>query len=312
MDRRNFVVSAGLGAVYATFPASKMFAAEGTPVNEGEKSLTAGDVNRYLRSLCEVSEPSVDRIIIGDPDTPVKKIGTAWMPYWSTCKDAVKQGVNLLIVHEPTFYDHWDLSNNPWTESDSPSPGVMKMQETIDEKSEWIKDNGLVIIRCHDVWDKMPDTGIPFAFGNALGFDNADIIRKDSYYNVYRTDPVPAAEFARMIASKLKAVGQPGVAFYGDEKRMIKSVGVGTGCICKPVDYMHLAPDLFIAIDDSVRTWVETTWAEDTGRPLVVVNHGTSEEFGMKCLNELLKKTFLDYEVLHMKQGCSYKWVTGL
>ncbi len=311
MNRRNFVSSAGLGAIYATIPGNKMFAAERVPGRSGNQCITAGEVNRYLRSLCEVSEPSVDRIIIGDPDTPVKKIGTAWMPYWSTLKEAVKQGVNVLVVHEPTFYDHWDLSNNPWNSIESPSPGQQEMQETIDKKIKWITENGLVIIRCHDVWDKIPDIGIPYAFGNALGFDNEDIIRKDTYYNVYRTNPEPAIDVARMIASKLEGVGQPGVAFYGEENHMVRTVGVGTGCICNPVEFMHLSPDLFIAIDDSVQTWVETTWAEDTGKPLVVVNHGTSEEFGIKLLNEHLKNAFREYEVLHYKQGCTYKWVTG-
>jgi putative NIF3 family GTP cyclohydrolase 1 type 2 len=311
MDRRNFVSSAGLGAIYATLPGNKLLAAEKAPGDSRRKGRTAADVNRYLRSLCEVSEPSVDRIIIGDPDTPVQKIGTAWMPYWSTCKEAVRQGVNVLVVHEPTFYDHWDLSNNPWSISESPSPGQQEMQETIDKKMKWITENGLVIIRCHDVWDKIPDKGIPYAFGNALGFDNEDIIRKDTYYNVYRTDPAPAIDVARMIASKLEAVGQPGVAFYGDENHMIRSVGVGTGCICNPIEFMHLAPDLFIAIDDSVQTWVQTTWAEDTGKPLVVVNHGTSEEFGIRLLNEQLKNAFREYEVIHYKQGCTYKWVTA-
>jgi putative NIF3 family GTP cyclohydrolase 1 type 2 len=311
MNRRNFVSSAGLGAIYATLPGNKLFAAESASGKSGNQRITAGEVNRYLRSLCEVSEPSVDRIIIGNPDTMVKKIGTAWMPYWSTCKEAVKQGVNVLVVHEPTFYDHWDLSNSPWKSIESPSPGQQEMQETIDKKIKWITENGLVIIRCHDVWDKIADIGIPYAFGNALGFDNEDIIRKDTYYNVYRTDPAPAIDVARMIASKLEGVGQPGVAFYGDENHMVRSVGVGTGCICNPVEFMHLAPDLFIAIDDSVRTWVQTTWAEDTGKPLVVVNHGTSEEFGIQMLNEHLKNAFREYDVLHYKQGCTYKWVTA-
>jgi hypothetical protein len=45
---------------------------------------------------------------------------------------------------------------------------------------------------------------------------------------------------------------------------------------------MHLKPDIFLAIDDSINTWTQTTYAKDTGWPLVVMNHGTCEEFGMK------------------------------
>jgi len=309
MKRRKFVNTVGLGALGTGITMNNLLAKNSTL--NGKKKLTAEDVNKYLRSLIDVEEPSVDKIIIGDPETTVNKIGTAWMPYWKTCKQAVSEGVNVLIVHEPTFYAHRDLEAKEWINIENPGTGQQKYLELRDEKARWIRENGLVIIRCHDVWDKIPEIGIPYAFGQALGFSNDDIIRRETFYNVYKTEPSPAIEIARSIASFLKIAGQPGVAFYGDEGYTVRSVGVGTGCICNPMDYMQLQPDLFIAIDDTVRTWIQTTYAEDTGKPLVVVNHGTSEEFGMKLLNEHLTEELKDYEVIHYKQGCTYKWISG-
>lgn len=309
MKRRKFVSTAGLGALGTSLAFKDVMGNKSMPNNM--KKLTAEDVNKYLRSLIDVEEPSVDKIIIGDPSTPVNKIGTAWMPYWDTCKQAVNDGVNVLIVHEPTFYAHRDLEADEWLNIASPTDGQQKYLMLREKKANWIKGNGLVIIRCHDVWDKFPDIGIPYAFGQALGFSNNDILRREMFYNVYKTNPVPALEMARNIAASLNVAGQPGVAFYGDEKHMVRSVGVGTGCICNPMDYMQLEPDLFVAIDDTVRTWIQTTYAEDTGKPLVVVNHGTSEEFGMKLLNEHLTDAFKDIEVKHYKQGCTYRWITA-
>src|SRR6187549_3621986 len=116
--------------------------------------MKASDLNTYLHSLAQIPEKTVDRIIIGNPDTRVAKIGTAWMPYWKTCREAIEQGINVLVVHEPTFYTHWDL------DGDRLYPG------TIDEKKRWLEESGLVIIRCHDVLDKIQTAfGIPFAFG---------------------------------------------------------------------------------------------------------------------------------------------------
>jgi putative NIF3 family GTP cyclohydrolase 1 type 2 len=309
MKRRKFVSTAGLGALGAGITLNNMLANKSN-LNYMKK-LTAADVNKYLRSLIDVEEPSVDKIIIGDPGTPVKKMGTAWMPYWKTCRQAVKEGVNVLVVHEPTFYAHRDLEAAEWNHIENPSIGQQKYLEQREEKARWILENGLVIIRCHDVWDKIPDIGIPYAFGQALGFSDDDIIRSETFYNVYKTDPAPAIEIARSVASRLNIAGQPGVAFYGDENYRVSSVGVGTGCICDPMNYMQLDPDLYIAIDDTVRTWIQTTYAEDTGKPLLVVNHGTSEEFGIKGLNEHLKKAFKDFEVVHFNQGCTYKWISG-
>lgn len=112
-----------------------------------------------------------------------------------------------------------------------------------------------------------------------------------------------------MIALRLSLFNQPGIAFYGDGNRIVKSIGLGTGAICDPVKFMHVEADMRIAIDDSVRTWTQTYFAEDTGNPLIIINHGTSEENGMKLFNAFLGNEFPDFEVVHFDQGCGYRWV---
>lgn len=305
MRRRDFIQTAGLGSVSLGIRPELFFLKEIS---------TAEELNRFLRDIIIVNEPSVDRIIIGDPKTRIKKVGTVWMPYLETLKQAVDHGINVLIVHEPTFYDHWDLDN--LKSPDLPSE-KRKIIEAIDEpyieaierKKKWIEENELVIIRSHDVMDLVKDFGMPFALGQKLGFKNEDIIRSKDYFNVYQVEEQLAINIARRIASYLADFNQPGVAFYGDPERKISSVGLGTGCICDPRDYADLHPDLCIAIDDTIRTWVQTTYAEDTGNPLVIINHGTSEENGMRLLNEFLKRNLPYLEFVHLNQGCGYKWI---
>ena len=70
---------------------------------------------------------------------------------------------------------------------------------------------------------------------------------------MYKIETRPAIEVARQIASVLVSVGQPGIAFYGDENYPVKTVGLGTGCICNPLEFMDLEMDLAIAIDDRGR-----------------------------------------------------------
>ncbi len=298
MDRRNFLELSSVAALGAMTSGSAAWAQS--------EPMKAKDLNAYLRSLCEVTEPSVDRIVIGDPETVINAIGTAWMPYWKTLRQAVAQGVNVLVVHEPTFYTHWDLQDGM---EGSPQPGRDSYLRMREEKAQWIEEQGLVIIRCHDVLDKVPEFGIPFAWGQALGFANREIVRSETYYNVYSIAEQPALKVAQQIAQAVKALNQAGVAFYGDEAYPVKTVGLGTGCICDPIQHAALEPDLFIAIDDSIRTWTQTTFAEDSGRPLVVVNHGTSEEPGMKGLSQHLKAQFPAIPVHHIPQGCGYRWI---
>ncbi len=102
MRRCDFIFTTSLGSISFCIPSELYF---------WKEISTAGDLNKYLRAICIVREPSVDRIIIGDADTKIRKVGTVWMPYFKTLKQAVNQGINVLIVHESTFYDHWDLDS---------------------------------------------------------------------------------------------------------------------------------------------------------------------------------------------------------
>jgi putative NIF3 family GTP cyclohydrolase 1 type 2 len=305
MKRRNFVRTSGTAALGIGVIPPGFFMA-----NRAE-TMTVKELNTYLRSLVQVEEPSVDKIIIGDPDIAIRKIGTAWMPYWATLKEAHAQGVNAMVVHEPTFYTHRDLEETQWDWHAAPARGKEMYSKQVEAKKHWILENGIAVIRCHDVLDKIKGYGIPFAFGRGLGFQDSDILRSRMHYNVYRTEEQPAGVLAKQMAVRLKEVGQPGIAFYGDPDYPVRSVGVGTGCICDPMNYMDLEMDLAIAIDDSVSTWIQTTYAEDTGRPLVVVNHGTSEEFGMRELSARLNESLKFQRVIHFQQGCSYQWVTA-
>lgn len=300
MRRRDFIITTGLASLSFSFNND----------NTEQNVVTADDLQKYLRSLCPVREPSVDRIIIGDPVTKIKKAGTVWTPYFKTLKYAVSQGINVLVVHEPTFYRHWDLDNKDQDFFDTPSPAKDQYLEVLETKKKWIESTGLVIIRSHDVPDVIKNFGIPFGLGLKLGFKNKDIIRSKNYYNVYKIEKDTAANIAKKIALRLMDFNQPGVAFYGDPDRFVSTVGLGTGCICDPQQYAELNPDLCIGIDDTIRTWIQTTYAEDTGKPLVVINHGTSEEMGMRLLNEYLSKNIPGIEFIHISQGCSYNWIT--
>ena len=302
MERRNFIKKTAITTVGLTALGTKLFASD-TDIK------TARELNDFLRSLYTVKEPSVDRIIVGNPETRITKVGTCWTPFIQTLKDAKKQGINTLVVHEPTFYTHWDLDGVDKMTQEMSNLAKEEYEETIEKKKKWILDNEMVIIRNHDVMDIIKDFGMPFALGQAIGFTNEDIVRSKDYYNVYKIEEDTALNVAKRISDALKSLGQPGVKFYGDEERMVSTVGLGTGYFCDPKSLKDLDPDLNIAIDDTMRAWEQPYFAADTGNPLVVINHGTSEDSGMRLLCEFLNKNINKIEFTHFEQGCAYKWI---
>jgi putative NIF3 family GTP cyclohydrolase 1 type 2 len=200
-----------------------------------------------------------------------------------------------MVVHEPTFYDHWDLD------------GGMKGNPLSVKKLKMIKDSAITIIRCHDVWDVMPEHGIPFAWAKFL--DLGIPVKSNVYYHICKIKPQSAEAFCRHVASKTAKIGQPVVGFYGDGDTEIENVGIGTGCACEPFILYEMGADIVISIDDTVRTWIECEWSHDCGKPLIVVNHGVSEEPGIVSLAEFIKKKFPEIPVTHIPQGSTYKAV---
>ena len=51
---------------------------------------------------------TVDTFKAGNPDTVVKGIATSFSATVAVCQRAAAPAKNLIIVHEPTFYNHLD------------------------------------------------------------------------------------------------------------------------------------------------------------------------------------------------------------
>lgn len=275
--------------------------------------ITANDLNDFLHSLCGTGELGVDRVTAGDGGTVIRKAGTCWMPYLETIQEAYSQGVNVLVTHEPLYYCHWDkdLPDNEYNEVYQNTGGENARRcylEMIERKKAWIEEHRMVIIRCHDVLDILESNGIADTFGKLLGLSNNEVVVPNPYLRIYKIKECTAEEFALGTAIRLKAAGQPGLAFYGNRNRMIKTVGIGTGCYSNPVELMEYGAQLCISINDTVKTWVQGAYAKDSGFPLLVIDHGTAEERGVQSLNKIIQDK-LECECIHFSQGCGFEWI---
>ena len=76
-----------------------------------------------------------DTVKSGDPEAEIKKVGTTMFATPNVIRKAAEKGINFLIVHEPTYYNHMD------NKVDYP---------IADEKKKLIEEKGLTIFRFHD------------------------------------------------------------------------------------------------------------------------------------------------------------------
>ena len=253
----------------------------------------------------------MDRVIAGRADTEVRGVAVMWMPTWTALRGAVAQGCNIVVAHEPTFYGHYDLEGFDEAVAALPTLARAAATATRDAKLRWIEEQGVVVIRCHDVLDSMPG-GVVDSLAAALGFSVADYVTQAPHYRVVRlATPAAAREVAQRLADQFSRLGQPGVAFYGDANRTVRTLGLGTGYGNDPWQHFALGAEMALAIDDRIKTWSEPVWAEDSGYPVVVINHGTSEEWGVRRLAEIIAAGHAGLSVRLLPQGCGYRWIPG-
>lgn len=291
MDRREFVKVNVLGGVGVLLGGNVAPAATGSA-----KALTAGEIHEYLRSLGrEWIDPrdTVDTFKSGRPEVPVKGIAVAWMSYFDALRQAVAKGCNLFVTHEPTYYNHTDTD-----------PSVFAF-EIAKRKRAFIEESGLTIIRCHDVWDRVPEIGIPDAWGKYLGWTK--VVRQQTFYRVYELPPIPAGELAKQVAAKVASLGQHGVQLIGPADKTIRTVAIGTGAITSlRTMFTDLKADLALCTDDGFTYWSDGAMALDMGYPVILVNHPCAEEFGMVQLANHLREKYPAVPVHHIAQKCMF------
>lgn len=264
------------------------------------------DIDCHMRTLGTWVrwEQTVDTFKAGDPDVPVRGIAVAWQSQWPTLKAAHAAGCNLFITHEPTFYVHRD---------DDPGP---YQDPQLDAKRAWLEQTGMVVYRCHDVWDVVPEHGVRDSWARGLRLEGPPLAEDERrYYGLYRVQAQPLRALACSLAARVSDIGQGHVQLVGDGERIVTHLAIGTGAACRVPAMAALrtpggaAPDALLVTDDGMRFWADGSWAIDRNLPLLVVNHATAEEWGMRSLAAYLQAHFPGVPVQHFPQGCLYQTV---
>jgi putative NIF3 family GTP cyclohydrolase 1 type 2 len=239
---------------------------------------------------------TVDRVIVGDPEAEVARCVVTWMPTMSALEEMVGRGITFMVCHEPAFWNHHDQL----PEGDS----------AIAQKLAFVRRHGLTIVRNHDCWDRWPEIGIPWAWGQHLGFEGRPVaVGAKGYQHRYDIAPLPLGEFARRVAKACAVLGEPAVQVTGKMDQIVSRIGVGTGCACDIGTFIEMGCDLSIVCDDGSCYWKDIQRAREIGHPVVRVNHGTSEEPGMVTLTRYLNTQLDGLVAEHLPHGSIFSLV---
>ena len=110
----------------------------------------------------------------------------------------------------------------------------------------------MVVYRCHDVWDVIPEIGVIDSWATGLGFTGTPLTR-DGYYRVEDVSGQTFGQLCEHVAQKMKSVGQEGILAVGDADTQVNRLALGTGAITKLDKIIDLGADVGIICDDYFR-----------------------------------------------------------
>ena len=266
ISRRGFMALAGVGLYTVGHAATTL------------ENITARQVIERIQK--QVGVPwrieTVDTFKIGNPDTNVKGIATSFSATLDVCQRAHAAGLNLLIVHEPTFYNHTDETTN-------------LSGEIYETKRKFIEQNGLVVWRFHDHWHARRPDGILAGMTEALGwkkYQSAEQARRFS---------LPATTLEGLAKSMQDRLGARALRVIGNPQLPVRNVVLSPGFnnfapIARALD----TPDVDVVIIGETREWEAVEYARDAvtagkKKGLIMLGHVPSEEHGMEECAKWLK-----------------------
>jgi len=260
------------------------------------KGVGAGQVISSIikNTGCSVIPNTVDVIKDGDPQTPVTGIVTCMFATMDVLKQAVAKKCNLIIVHEPLYYNHLDETEK------------FKTDPVFLEKKRFITDNKLVIWRFHDYIHSMRPDGIETGMVKKLGWENLLVKGTTNQFILPETT----------LSELLKNLKQvfPKNAFYviGKPEMKLSKVRFAAGA---PGSATHIRlledKNTDVVLAGEAQQWETYEYmrdAVDQGRnkAIIFLGHINSEEAGMDYCSTWLNSFIKDVPVYFVESGSSF------
>jgi putative NIF3 family GTP cyclohydrolase 1 type 2 len=285
-------VLAGLAAAAASLPRAARAA-------QPAEAPTIGAVIEGILSAIPGAprRDTVDVVKAGDPSQPCTGVVTTFLATLDVLRKAAGAGANLVITHEPVFYNH--LDETAWLASD----------RVYEAKRRFIGEKRLVVWRAHDSWHSLKPDPVTIGTLKALGWERFAVRGEEELCDV------PPATLASLAATLKQRLGSHGVRFVGDPSLACRRVALSLGAAGRETHVRLLRrTDVDALVVGELQEWETSEYVRDSGaagwpKAVVVVGHAASEEAGMRELAEWLRPRQPALKITHVPAGDAFIYV---
>jgi len=237
---------------------------------------------------------TVDIIKEGDPTSEVKGIVTCMFATMDVLKQAVEKNCNLIIVHEPLYYNHLDETKQ------------FQNDPVFIQKQQYIRENKLVIWRFHDYIHSMKPDGISTGMIAKLGWENYLVKGTTNKFILPETTLTDLCKSLKMIFPK------NGFYVVGNPDMKLKNVSMAVGA---PGSATHIRlledNNTDVVLAGEAQQWETYEYARDAvsqgkNKAIIFLGHISSEEAGMDYCATWLKTFIKDIPVTFIESGPAY------
>jgi putative NIF3 family GTP cyclohydrolase 1 type 2 len=237
---------------------------------------------------------TIDVIKEGDPETPVTGVVTSMFATMEVLKEAVNKKCNLIIVHEPLYYNHMDETKQ------------FQNDPVFLEKQKYIRDHKLVIWRFHDYIHSMNPDGIESGMIAKFGWKGYVVNGSSNKF------VLPETTLQELLKSLKKVF--PKNAFYviGDPSMKLTKVVLAAGA---PGSMYHIRlledKNVDVVLAGESPQWETYEYMRDAvnqgkKKAIIFLGHIASEEAGMDYCAGWLKSFISDVPVYYVESGPAY------
>jgi putative NIF3 family GTP cyclohydrolase 1 type 2 len=237
---------------------------------------------------------TVDVLKEGDPAIPVTGIVTCMFATMDVLKQAVSKNCNLIIAHEPLYYNHRDET------------AMLQNDPVYNEKKKFIIDHKLVIWRFHDYIHSMKPDGIEMGMLDKLGWKDL-VVKGTKNQFVF-----PQMTLSDLLKNLKKTF--PKNAFYviGNPDMKLTNVRLAEGA---PGSARHISlledKNVDVVIAGEAQQWETYEYMRDAvdqgkNKAIVFLGHINSEEAGMNYCATWLKTFIIDVPVYFVECNPSF------
>lgn len=264
-----------------------------SPLQTSLATLTADEVLDRIKTqvTCDWAESTVDTYKSGHGKTAVTGIATTFLATQEVLEKAAAQGLNMVITHEPTFYNHLD------------DVSFFNEDPVYQTKQKVINDNNMVVLRFHDHWHRTEPDGIHVGMIRKLDWEDYQVTVGKMVFKL------PESTLGSLADKLQKHFSVSNVRVVGDRDARFTNVGMAVGAPGSESQIKMLRrDDVSVLITGESTEWSTVEYVRDAQRQgkmkyLILLGHASSEEAGMAYCAEWLEAFISEVPVKFIEAG---------